>query len=161
MKCAVCGGFVKTHRTFPIDALAFCSKTCLLQHIEGQKSLSTLQLQGMGLQPSTADNWGFRSHYSVRLGVHFRSWFECDVAETLVFDHDYTDLQYEPHQLFIDEKHRYVPDFFFKNHGVWLEVKGEWRGGGKHKFCQALHLLGRNRLVIIPDSYKSWFKIKR
>lgn len=148
----------KAEAQFPWRAAAFCTESCMLAHIRSQKPVSHEFLQDLGI--STApQNWGDRNCHSAYLGVTFRSWFECAVAEHIVKSWN-TQIFYEAHSLPIDEKHSYIPDFWLPAYGVWLEVKGEWRLGAKSKFEQALALMGSDRLLLVPEAYRSWFNAR-
>lgn len=160
MQCSRCQSGLKIGRKnealFPYGSYSFCSEGCLLSHIRSQKSVSREFLQDLGI--STApQNWGDRNCHSTFLGVTFRSWFECQVAEHIVREWK-TQVFYEAHSLPLDERHCYVPDFWLPAYGVWLEVKGEWRMGARSKFENALCLMGNERLILIPETYRTWFK---
>lgn len=147
-----------TRNVFPPDAIRFCSKKCLKEHIQGMSW--TVDLTQNNLLRRSAKDFGDRNCFSVKLGTGFRSWFECMVAEDIVTKWEVS-VEYEPHQLVIDRTHAYVPDFWLPEYGVWLEVKGEWRNGGKKKFQRALEMLGPDRLLLIPQPYKNWFKPRK
>ena len=163
MLCAYCNSKVKEDKRslFPVSALQFCSERCLLEHIHSKRrdSIYLNELIKTKVALNTED-FANRNCFSIRLGMAFRSWFECHVAEELTLNKCLT-LYYEPHQLRIDDNHIYVPDFWLPNFGVWLEVKGEWRNGAKNKFCKALDILGADRLILIPTPYKNWFRPRR
>ena len=140
------------------DSLVFCSERCLHKHIVGLPPLSKEALGMFGISNSFCNNMP-KECYSVSLGVGFRSWFECRLAEFIVAKWK-TQVFYEAHMLPIDSTHFYVPDFWLPMHGVWLEVKGEWRFGGRKKFVTAQRILGADRLLLIPPAYKKWFSVK-
>lgn len=160
MHCARCGtklrDALKDTETFPNEALRFCSAQCLIAHIRSNKSVGRDWLNDLGVRASN-QSWGDRNCLSTFLGVAFRSWFECDVAEYIVKKWK-TPVFYEPHILPLDETHFYMPDFWLPEYGIWLEVKGEWRLGAKSKFQKALLILKPDRLILIPSIYRRWFK---
>ncbi len=145
---------------FPPNALQFCSKACLLEHITSMPKVDAQFRQRIAPRIIPEDeDFGNRNCYSIRLGMAFRSWFECHVAEEFVLKKKFA-VYYEAHSIQVDDTHVYVPDFWIPRHGVWLEVKGEWRNGAKKKFEQATKLLGAERLLLIPPVYKGWFRQK-
>lgn len=163
MNCAYCNALVKKDRKsiFPVDAVQFCSEKCLIDHIKSMKGSSKAVKDLLSTRANVnSDDFGNRDCYSVSLGMGFRSWFECHVAEELSLNKNLT-LFYEPHKIEIDDIHTYIPDFWLPRYGVWLEVKGEWRNGGKKKFCQALDIIGPDRLILIPPLYKNWFRPRK
>lgn len=56
-------------------------------------------------------------------GVQFRSKLEAQYA--LLFDLLYVEWAYEPAQFTVGfyEKHGYIPDFYLKDEGMWVEIK--------------------------------------
>lgn len=160
MNCSECGVQIKVtskkRDLFVQDSCAFCSEKCLRRHIEALEPVEKDFLEEIGIRDSL-QSWGNRDCYSRFLGVSFRSWFECDVAEFLVRNWK-TQIFYEAHILPVSNDHFYIPDFWLPSYGAWLEVKGEWRFGAKTKFSKAQEILGKDRLILVPDSYKSWFK---
>ena len=161
MFCGTCGKELKINKrlSLPQASTLFCSESCLRQHVFTQSALSKHVIKDLGIRTAPL-NWGDRNCYSTFLGVSFRSWFECWVAEFAVKNWK-TQIFYEPHSLPLDERHCYIPDFWLPELGVWLEVKGEWRLGAKNKFERAQAILGQNRLLLLPESYYSWFKRKK
>lgn len=163
MRCGNCGAELKPQKrkelAFPVASMRFCSERCLRVYVFRQQAIpeDVIKMHGIRTAPQ---NWGDRNCYSTFLGVSFRSWFECGVAEHLVRTWQ-TQLFYEAHSLPLDNTHVYIPDFWLPEFGIWLEVKGEWRLGGKNKFERAQGILGSDRLLLIPDSYKPWFSRKR
>lgn len=161
MNCHRCGESLPRHYTsrafrFPDGAPAFCSDACLKAHIFSQRPHGRKAFESAGIF-SAPDNWKSRECYSLRLGVTFRSWAECSVAEHVVFSWR-TPVFYEPHTLRVDAKHLYVPDFWLPRFGVWLEVKGEWRMGAMTKFSRAQRILGPDRLLLVPSCYRWLFR---
>ena len=158
MICAECKKPIhwrgKKGQMFPVTALQFCSERCLKLHVQAQRPLHEKDLLDLGITSAPLE-FGTRYCYSPELGVSFRSWFECSLAEWLV-SRWRTQIFYEPHCMHIEPNQRYIPDFWLPEFGVWLEVKGEWLGG-KAKFEHALQIFGRQRLILIPSLYKSWF----
>ena len=160
MLCCYCGKSQRvSSNVFPVGSLYFCSESCLKKHVRQQPALCAEDVTMLRLK-GAPQSWGDRNCYSIYLGVCFRSWFECAVAEHIVRQWN-TQIFYEPHSIAIDDSHSYVPDFWIPQYGVWLEVKGEWLSGAKTKFSHALRILGKNRLILIPDMYKKWFVKKR
>lgn len=148
-----------TARMIPGESLLFCSEPCLFDHITGMRPLSLEELQGFGI--FNADCTGHvKECHSPLLGVSFRSWFECLLAEHAVANWK-TQIFYEPHTLPVNARHTYLPDFWLSAYGVWLEVKGEWRIGGKKKFVAAQRIIGADRLLLVPPSYRRWFSQRR
>ena len=158
MICAVCGDVLLLPRKKLIptkEGPAFCSAGCLRLHILTMPKLTNGELTLLGARkyvPSSPADV-----YSPLLRTAFRSHFEKRVAEYLVEAFD-GEVLYEPHVFEVGTNHRlYVPDFYIVDYGVWLEVKGEWRLGGKSKFTRAQEMLGPERLLLIPPAYEHWF----
>lgn len=158
MFCATCGKELTRNRrlNFPPSAGMFCSIGCLRRHVFSQTVLPRRAIEDLGIRTAPL-NWGDRNCFSPFLGVSFRSWFECSVAEFVVRNWK-TQIFYEAHSLPLDDRHCYIPDFWLPERGVWLEVKGEWRLGAKSKFERAQAVLGANRLLLIPELYRPWFR---
>jgi len=149
----------RSRNFFPRGGATFCSEHCLRSFATRQRALKKHELADLGIQRPPKNESGLEC-YSPYLGVSFRSWFECSVAEHVV-RYWQTQIFYEPHCIPVDARHSYVPDFWLPEFGVWLEVKGEWRLGAKQKFEKATALLGSNRLLLLPDFYKTWFRRRR
>lgn len=95
-------------------------------------------------------------HWSLALGRGFRSGYERSVAESLVLDAGLS-VEYEPHWVRLSSGRKYAPDFYLPDRGVWLEVKGEWRGSGRKKFDEALTLLGKDRMILVGANCRKFF----
>lgn len=161
MHCATCGKELRrgSRLNLPTESLLFCTETCMRHYVLAQTALPRYAIEDFGIRTAPM-NWGDRNCFSPYLGVSFRSWFECRVAEHIVC-HWQTQIFYEAHSLPIDDRHCYIPDFWLPECGVWLEVKGEWRLGAKSKFERARDILGPNRLLLVPESCSSWFKRRK
>lgn len=142
---------------YRMETPLFCSAACFRAYVEG--------MSPSGISPSIVDHvrlvrpderGGDPPCYSPLLHTSFRSGFECMFTETIHLEWHWKYF-YEPHVVRIDEKHVYLPDYYLPRFGVWIEVKGEWRIGSKKKFLVAQDLLGRDRLLLIPPTYRNWF----
>jgi predicted nuclease of restriction endonuclease-like RecB superfamily len=142
---------------FPVDSLVFCSEKCLHEHIISMKPLAQNKLKSAGVRKYDSDLLPRGECYSPILRMEFRSLFECSVAEHIEYSWCLPAC-YEQYGILLDCGNLYIPDFFLPEQGVWLEVKGEWRFGARSKFIEALRKLGYDRLLLIPPSYRGWFK---
>ena len=141
-------------RLFPSISPAFCSEICLMSHIRSRKPLSAVELRMRGIRQALPGPAG--DVYSPILCRVFRSEFEKSFAEYAAEWPE--NVFYEPHALRLHARGAYIPDFFIPDYGVWLELKGEWRFGGKAKFMAACNILGADRVLLVPPAYAPWFK---
>lgn len=155
MLCSVCGGRigfnVKDLSYLQVDCPAFCSFNCFVGYVRTSRHVglpAKCSRVTSGLAPG--DIWFPRLHQA------FRSNYEGIVAETMRFDLGW-EYEYESVVLDIDGVHSYIADFYLPQSGLFLEVKGVWRGGGKRKFKKALSMIGEDRLLLLPDLYRHWF----
>ena len=144
-----------TRQMFPPESMSFCSEQCLLTHIRALPPLSPDDIMSFGMQSAHCAALP-RECYSPLLDASFRSWFECLLAERIVFNWK-TRVFYEPHALPVNGGDLYIPDFWLPEYGVWLEPKGEWRIGAKKKFVAAQKILSPERLLLVPPLYRRWF----
>lgn len=158
MLCPVCQSeraWKRKTMSVPEPCLLFCSGPCLRAYIQSMPPLGEEDLRRIGVTAAPARGQD-RDYPSIVLRNPFRSWFEVQIAEHFVIQWEIR-TQYEPHAIPLGPRRWYIPDFWLPDYGVWLEAKGEWRGGGKKKFVEALHVVGQERLLLIPDFYKRWF----
>ena len=162
-ECTVCGNWfqvpTKESKFFNIESEVFCSLNCLLSYIKASQPFDFCTLPQIELATTDCFGIGEPSCYSLRLNTNFRSMFEVVVAETFVLLEKFR-LRYEPFVITLNnqsgKEFHYLPDFYFPDHGIILEVKGGWRGGGMKRFRAAKALLN-NRLILIPSFYRRWF----
>jgi predicted nuclease of restriction endonuclease-like RecB superfamily len=162
MRCSRCAGLFSSgrakERMIPAGSLTFCSVACLFCHIKEQSALSARELASLKIREANNDSSG-RDCYSPILGMSFRSWLECSIAEYVA---QYLDapIYYESHAVLLPIGRVYIPDFWIPSHGVWLEAKGEWRLGARGKFVEAMKILSPERLLLILPFHQSEMKKK-
>jgi len=126
----------------------------MLKYIKSMDRLSTIPFtvikSGDGLDPPTI--------FSPILNQYFRSIYEVVVAEWLWKNHII--FRYECIRFTLQDLKEYTPDFYLPDHGIFLEVKGLWQGGGRRKFQKALTVIGSDRLLLMPPTYRKWFQDK-
>lgn len=157
MLCPVCqsdNAWKRKTMSIPEPSLLFCSEPCLLSHIKSRAPLGLEDLRRIGVIAAPSIGTG-KDHYSLLLRSSFRSRFEVMVAEHVVTLWRIK-AQYEPHAIPLGPKRWYIPDFWLPDFGIWLEAKGEWRGGGRKKFVEALNIVGPDRLLLMPDVCRKW-----
>ena len=139
----------------------FCSADCFRAYVESMsRSLIPDSITQHVRLVLPEERGGDPPCYSPILNTSFRSGFECLFIERAHLDWGWRYF-YEPHIVKVDDRHLYLPDFYFPEYGVWVEIKGEWRLGSKRKFRLAQEILGKDRLILAPAPYRNWFVKKR
>lgn len=144
---------------FSLGNAYFCSPQCLVDHIKALEPVTYFDKYIHTIPASERATDG--TTYSPQLDTTFRSGFEAVVAEYLILTQGFR-VMYEPFLMKISDEgdakvRHYIPDFYLPDHGVFLEVKGEWHNS-KKKFKKALRLIGPDRLILIPPLFRGWFK---
>lgn len=163
--CYVCGSACKADdSSFRIPGvLSFCSVNCLVSQIESNTPLPHRLEKLLVANEPYACGIGDNVCLSHVLGTTFKSFFEVVVAEVLAASR-VKRCCYEPFYISLKCGSRdriYVPDFYFPDHGTFVEVKGEWRNGGKRKFAAALSIFGPERLLLVSPYMRGMFVSER
>jgi predicted nuclease of restriction endonuclease-like RecB superfamily len=155
--CHVCGGKIyislSSHASVP-DMFRFCREQCLHDYITGMQPLSESEIREFEVAVNPEISHGHI--YSQKLARYFRSKFELLFAEKVVFSWN-QQVYYEHHSIQANYRKHYVPDFWFPEHGVWVELKGVWHSGAKKKFLDVQRNIGRDRLLLLPALCYNWF----
>jgi len=131
------------------DSPEFCSAACMCSYVRRKRPYA-LPDDRIALWDRRV-NADVHEFYSPSLGMHFCSGFERTVAEIITFVWKMNVL-YEPHAVIVGEDEAYVPDFYFPDHDIWLEVKGGWMSGAKRKFSTACGIMP-GRFVLLSGFY--------
>jgi hypothetical protein len=134
----------------------FCSLSCLSRYIMSKHGGDVDWGVSGRILPRRPFVDGPDDIYSPLLHQRLRSEYERFVME---YFNEYMFLCYEQFVVMLGPDYGdYYPDFYFPAHGIWLEVKGEWRIGDKAKFESACKILGKDRLLLVGPQYYHMFK---
>jgi hypothetical protein len=159
MVCFICDQDLPytTRLTTGPDTLFFCSEPCLRSHVKEMSEISGWSAAS-GVKDAAGDPGFPFQVYSSRLRKYFRSHFEKEFAEFVV-THWSEPVFYEYQAITIDTYRQLIPDFWFPDRSVWIELKGSWYGNvrSKIKFMEAQNIVGPQRLILLPYECRGWF----
>lgn len=161
--CKICGEGKnlpqKDVTYFSIGTHFFCKEECLTSYLRATLPKMECGVREAIVVPDEKERMSDGTAYSHRLGSVFRSGYEAQFAEFYVCDRQ-VPLYYEPFMVKVGEGKHYIPDFYFPDSGIFVEVKGQWLSGSKKKFQRAMEVLGPDRLILVPPLYRNYFKCK-
>lgn len=148
MRCEICGTEYESKIiSSNSNTKKICSFDCFLKFVKEQPiDHEFLRFFYSTVHINVSDYFD-RTHYSVRLGIGFRSGIEVQCAEKL-YDAGIP-FNYEQFKV-ASGKGFYTPDFFIPDPGLIIEVKGVWYPNGKKKFSHALSTFGREKMILLP-----------
>jgi hypothetical protein len=160
--CSVCNQLQKFSKEdygyLDKDGPLVCSVDCVLKWLR-DSDVNTID--PLSLEPEDGRHCGIVSMdrpsevYSTKLRMWFRSYFEKNVAEVLLYKK--FKLRYEIFGFTWGMK-QYTPDFYSPEFCSFLEVKGKWQASQRSKYADFRDVWPEVRLLVIPWTLEGEFR---